>query len=379
MHTTTSWFRRLALTLAVLLAALLGALVTPAVFGPRADAAVRPATAGDGAERAAGAEDAEGGELQTFGIGPADADGLDRRGVFVFAGRPGTVVRDQLALVNYTTKPRRVSLYAADAFTSASGAFDVLAAGEASQDAATWIDLPPREVVIPARRSETTVKPGTLLVPFTLTVPVDASPGDHAAGFVASVRTDAAEGTSSVVLDRRVGTRVYVQVTGRQDPHLEVTDLTAEYDGTPNPIGTGTTRVSYTVRNAGNLVLSARQSTRVEGWFSEASPETAQSDLVQLLPGAAVKVQLEVPGTWPTLRPEAVVTLVPFSGVGAQAVDLEPVSASVAFWAVPWTLLATIAVLVLLLLGRTWWRRTRTARDGPDGPLHAPAPELVDA
>lgn len=317
-------------------------------------------------------------QLQTYGIGPANADGLDRRGAFVFSGRPGTVVKDQFALVNYTTKPRKVEVYAADAFTTSAGIFDVLAGDATSTDLGSWVDVDRREVTIPARTSPTSVRPGTLIVPFTLTVPANASPGDHAGGFVVSIRTDkpkTAAGTSAVVVDRRVGTRVYLQVEGPLDPRLELTNLTASYDGTRNPAGTGTTRVTYVVENTGNVVLSARQSTRVDTWFSDARPSTAQPDLLQLLPGAKVDVTVEVPGTWPTLRPTAEVRLVPYTGLPTAPTELEPVAASTTFWAIPWTLLAIVIALLLALLAWLYLRSRRPSAELPGLEL----PELVDA
>ena len=72
---------------------------------------------------------------RTIGVGPSTADGrLDGRPGFVFVGRPGTVVRDQVGLVNYTDNPVSVSLYSTDAFTSTTGAFDVLPGADKPQE-----------------------------------------------------------------------------------------------------------------------------------------------------------------------------------------------------------------------------------------------------
>src|SRR6478735_1211932 len=297
-------------------------------------------------------------QLQTFGIAPARPSGPDGRPNYVFAGKPGMVVKDNVALVNYTFKPVEVTVYAKDAFTSSSGTFGALEAGQTSKDLGSWISLKSRDVTIPARQN-LEADPGTVVVPFSVTVPRDAAPGDHAAAIVVSSRTEASRKANSVVIDRRVGTRVYLRVAGALDPQLGIAGLSVAYKGTPDPIGKGLTRIKYTVRNAGNVVLSARQNVEVTSWFNTATPAKQPVDLVQLLPGAAVDVTTDVAGVWPTFRPAATVTLVPYTGTAKAPVDLKPVSATTHFWAIPWTLIAVVAAILFALLGWYAWRRRR--------------------
>jgi hypothetical protein len=308
-------------------------------------------------------------QLQTFGIGPADRDGLDRRGAFVYAGPAGTVVEDRVAVLNYTEEPLRTVVYASDAYTTEAGAFDVLAADAEPTDLGAWIDFEPRTVRIPPR-SAATGAPGQRILPFTLTVPADATPGDHAGGIVASIRSAGDGTTNSVVVDRRVGTRISMRVSGAVDPRLEVSGLTASYSGTANPAGRGTTTVEYVVRNTGNVALSARQEVVVGPGFAQSWPSAPVADLVGLLPGAAVPVTVEVPGTWPLLRMSADVTLVPFTGTSEAPTDLAPVSASVSFWAVPWT---AIGLLLLLLIAAALLAHRRRGRGAAPLPTDEPA------
>ena len=93
-------------------------------------------------------------------------------------------------------------------------------------------------------------------MPFTLTVPSDATPGDHTGGVLAAV-TEQRTTTNGqrVNVDRRIAARVYLRVNGPLTSSLQIDRLSAAHDG---PIvGNGTVTVTYRVRNTGNVRLRA--------------------------------------------------------------------------------------------------------------------------
>jgi hypothetical protein len=326
-------------------------------------------------------ETGESSELRTYGIGPANKKGLDRRPAFVYVARPGDVIRDAVGLVNYTTKPVRVRVYANDAFTADGGAFDVLPEAQKPDELGAWTSLRPKVVTIPARGAAEGSPPAQVRIPFTVKVPKDATPGDHAAGIVASTRTggpSTATVGGSVVVDRRVGTRIYLRVPGDLEPRLEVKDLTASYDGTLNPLGAGSVRISYRVENTGNVALSASQTVRVDGLLGTSAASEPLEDVRQVLPGDDVTVSTVVTGVWPTVRGTAVVELSPYSGEGDTREVFPMVEARTGLWMVPWTL---IALLVGAAFATYFSRRRRARRSqdvGPSG-TDAQSVELVDA
>lgn len=318
-------------------------------------------------------------KLQTFGIGPANAKGLDRRPAYIYVAKPGTVIKDRVALLNYTFKPLKVRVYASDAFTAEGGAFDVLPAATKPTDAGAWTSLKPRTVTLPARSSKAGAPPSQTVIPFRISVPKAAEPGDHAAGIVASTSTDdvAAAGAAGIVVDRRVGTRIYMRVTGPLDPRLEVTDLTASYDHSWNPVGAGTVEVSYRVRNTGNVALSAAQAVRVSGWFGASASAAPLPDLVQVLPGSSVTVSTVVEGVRPTFRGTVAVDLAPYNETGQTRETFASSSTTVGLWLIPWALLVAIAVITAAV----WTYRVRRRRGSvpPQDEPDAVQPELVDA
>jgi hypothetical protein len=316
---------------------------------------------------------------RTIGVGPSTTDGrLDGRPGFVFVGRPGTVVRDQVGLVNYTDNPVSVSLYSTDAFTSTTGGFDVLPGTDKPQELGKWIGLTPQVVKIPARTTSPIVEPGFVKVPFTIRVPDSAKPGDFAAGIVVSLRTKEISSAPTVVVDRRVGARVSLRVLGAASsfvPNAALTQLSASYKSSVNPLEPGSVRVSYAFANEGNVTLSARQRLSIDGLVGGAKTVTLEN-VGPVLPGDKVVIETSVPGIWPEGRVTVEVIADPFVGTDPDAEpDLPEITARTAVPAVPAVGLVALVALVAIVAGTTLViRRGRKPAVAVDE-----TPELVDA
>ena len=89
--------------------------------------------------------------------------------------------------------------------------------------------------------AQTPTGPGEVIEPIAVHVPLKAPPGDHVGGIVASLQTVGTNRSGQrVVLDQRVGTRVFVRVSGaRWHRSSPSPDLHASYDGTLDPVGKG--------------------------------------------------------------------------------------------------------------------------------------------
>ncbi len=168
-----------------------------------------------------------------------------------------------------------------------------------------------------------------------------------------------------VVLDQRVGTRVFVRVSGTLTPKVVLTDVHADYEGTLNPVGNGNVLVSYVVRNAGNTDLAVDQAVRVSGPIAD----TRVVELPQvalLLPGASVAERVTLPGMWPQLLVHVTVTAQPMAEPGTSLPGLVTASASAWVWAIPWSLISIVVVVLLTGFGVSRIRRRR-AGPGPAG------------
>ncbi|WP_018681375.1 WxL protein peptidoglycan domain-containing protein [Actinokineospora enzanensis] len=271
----------------------------------------------------------------TWGVRPVDsALGTDRPN-FAYSVAPGAALGDALLVSNHEQRALTFAVYAADAFTTSSGRLDLKPAGEAPADAGAWVRFDTPTVTVPAGQ--------TVAVPFTVTVPADATPGDHSGGVVTSLRVESGSG---ITVDRRLGSRMHLRVAGVLTPSVEVRGLTVNYDGTPNPVGKGTTSVGYTIVNTGNTRLTATHGVRIEGPFGWFATDAAVEPLPELLPGESVTRKAAV-GSVPAGRLSAAVTVTAAVPGGAA---LPVVTSSAAAVAIPWSVVVCLLLLVCLAL-----------------------------
>jgi len=298
----------------------------------------------------------------TFGIEPASTTGADGRPNFKFGVTPGATLFDHVAVVNYSSVPLQLQLYATDAVETAGGGFGLLPAAAMPTGVGSWISFPQGtgSVDVPA---ETGGKPGQVVVPFTVDTPATATPGDHVGGILASLQTSATNSSGQrVILDQRVGTRVFVRVSGPLVPKVVITNAKASYAGTANPFGTGQVKVSYVVSNTGDVDVSlVDQSVSVSGLLgSKRRVDVAKIPL--LLPGASVPESVVVTGVWPEILLHAKESAQPLVPVGTNVPALAAVTSSQSVLAIPWTLLILI---ILVILGIYLLVRARSRRKSP--------------
>jgi hypothetical protein len=327
---------------------MVGALLLSASDGTRVAAATKPAPP----EPAA---------TQRFALTPTGPDPSQpgKRTTFTFTQAHGSTVSDRVSLFNYSDQPIAFQLYGNDAFDTAEGQLDVKRADQKPTDAGSWVKLKQGALVVPPNSAVTE--------PFVVIVPKGASPGDHAAGIIASVKGAATTPTGqTVAIDERVGVPVYVRVLGPLRPGLSIVGLESHYHRSSTSLGGGTLDVSYRVRNTGNVRLAGHQKIDIEAPFGWVTQQKREPDVPELVPGGSIAVTAHFTHVLPTLRVTTVVHVTPYSKEGPIRPAPHPTSASSSVWAIPWTDLLILAVLVGL---GVWWFRRRRQR-----PSAAPSP-----
>ena len=310
-----------------------------------------------GAAAPALADTVDGPEV-TWGVRTGSGEHGEGRENYAYRVEAGQTVRDAIIIANYDAVPLVLDVYAADGFTTTSGQLDVATREVAPRELGKW--------VVPAV-DRVTVQPGEAVeVPFVITVPANAAPGDHAGGILTTLTSPEVE--NGVTVDRRLGIRIHLRVDGDLAPALAIEDLRVDYAGTINPFGTGDATVSYTVRNAGNVRLSAAQAVSLAGPFGSFPVSATGVDAVpELLPGETWPVSVQVAGVLPLFVLSGVVGLDPQAATDTTPAPLS-VEASASTLAIPWTLLALIVIVaggivLWVILGRRRRARRKAQED----------------
>ncbi len=290
----------------------------------------------------------------TFGLQAAQAKRADSRAFLSYGVTAGAALTDHVAVENFGSTPLRLSVYAADAQSTAKGDIAFKPAAQPAVDAGSWLSVGGSGVVtVPPRLASGA--PGTVIVPIQLRVPTTATPGDHVAAIIASLVTVSTKSKTPLRFDQRVAERAYIRVSGTLHAGLRVEHLQLKFKQPKTPLGKVTAYVSYTVHNTGNVLLATTQDVSVSGLLGGTAHGPKLPALTGLLPGASVRFSTSVPHASPGIRLSAQVTLHPSPALqGNVDGKLAPIRTSTAGWA--WIALL-IAILLPLLLVWFVWRR----------------------
>jgi dihydroorotate dehydrogenase (fumarate) len=293
----------------------------------------------------------------TVGIGAAgawadDADGIaaapaangdvdQSRSRFSYQVAAGQQVADEYLVRNTGTTAQSVTVYATDAFNAEDGSFSLLEGDAEAVDAGRWVTfdggVDTVQVTLEAGASQ--------VIPFTLSIPADAVPGDHAGGIIVSAISPAGE----VSVDRRVAIRLYARVQGDLQPGLTISSITSSYRGDLNPFA-GETSLTISLQNTGNVSLGANTVARVRGIFGIPLSGLTKTEIPEMLPGSSRTVTVVVPGVgpWVYLNPQVALaaTVAPDA---LEAGVLPAAERSSDMFVVPWAL-----VILVLVAGLAW-------------------------
>lgn len=267
----------------------------------------------------------------------------------------GAVLTDKVTLYNYSNVQLTFRVYATDAFNNDQGEFDLLPGSEVPTDAGSWVSMPQGLVTVPPGNNS--------LIEFTITVPPDALPGDHAGAIIASNETTSSDESGQIVtFDRRTGTRMYVRVSGELNAELAVTDLQTDYGHALNPLG-GSAEVTFRIENRGNVRMNGTPTVSVAGPFGMGKRSVTLPDIPELLPGQDIALTAQIPDVPALMFDFTEVNIEP--GSAADTTSSGSRGTDVTF-APP---LATLLALLALLFGMLAWRAYRRRRAAEDAAL----------
>ncbi len=282
---------------------------------------------------------------------PASDGSTDGRSRFDYQVAPGQSLQDEYVVRNTGTTAQTMKVFSTDAYNADDGSFALLDTSATATDAGAWItfDQGATSLDIP-------LDPGaSQVVPFTVTVPADAAPGDHAAGMLIS--TTSAQG--QILVDRRVATRLYVRVPGDLQPSLTISSMSADFQPDVNPLS-GTSTLTFTVKNNGNVALAATMIAGVNTYFGIGVGSQNRQDLAEMLPGSTRTITMVVSGVPQVGYLNPYISMQPTVDPNAlNPGPLATVNRDTISFAVPWLLL----VLILIAAGVWGFLRIRRVRD----------------
>lgn len=271
----------------------------------------------------------------SWGISPG---GAEPRSSFSYELEGGEVLHDSFEITNFGATEITLAVYGADGSTSSAGSLELSSNTETVQAIGAWIKVSEPEVTL-AAGEETSVN-------FTVEIPEDTAPGDYVGGMVSSY-IDTSAGT--VAVDQRLATQLAVRVGGEGAIKLNITEATVAAPIAWNPFAPVDATLGMTLKNEGNLRARGSYTVKLSGPFGLAST-TQTYNAEELLPGATVFLEQQVPDFWPLVWHKAEVRL------DVEGVDSIPVGASAAsttFWTFPagWIFLLLALITVAIIIG----------------------------
>ena len=112
----------------------------------------------------------------SWAVNTASNDFGSGRRNYGYTLNPGGRLKDGLVVVNQGTTPLHLAVYAADAFTAGEGRLDLVTKDAKSTGVGAWVHMDRPDVTIPPGES--------VEVPFSVTLPGDAAPGEYMGGVV---------------------------------------------------------------------------------------------------------------------------------------------------------------------------------------------------
>lgn len=344
-------------------ALLLAAALTTAPVLPAAGATASAPLGGSSASAAIVPAQTTPDSAVEWSVAPADAAGEDGRISLRHVVDAGASIADHIAVTNRGAAAAEFTVLAGDGAVGADGAFDIREGEPTSSGAWIGIDgLADGHLVLAAGE--------TRVLPVTIAVPADATPGDHPAGIVVGLSQGTGDG---VMVTHRIGVRVHLQVAGDVASGLTVTGTDATFTSSWIPFAPGTLVVDVDVQNTGNVRIGAAPVVTAAGAFGIGQSTSADA-AAELLPGDSIHQRVELTA-WPLAALFGGVT-VSGSSIGADsAPPAEAASAEFMVPAISWTGLAVfllLAVAAVLIVRRR--RRAGRATDA-ESPTVASAGE----
>jgi len=250
---------------------------------------------------------------------------------FLYDLGPGATHEDKVTVENLGDSDLSLKIYAVDALTTSDGAFALENEDENKDDIGAWVSVSENELALGAKEKKA--------VAFTITIPEDASPGEHIGGIVIE-NADVQEG-ELLNLKTRVGVRIYETVPGDIVKKLSMEEI--EVEGFYESIWSlfYNWKAKLKLVNEGNVqaapIIDIALTSAIFGEVMNSSQALSGT----VFPNKSIEQAINIEDTLYFGPYTLTITATEEGG--------NPIQKSVTFWALPWKL-GLIVVVVLLAL-----------------------------
>jgi len=163
--------------------------------------------------------------------------------IFIHTLEPGSFQNEGVLVLNNTGEEKTLLVYAVDSVVSSGGVFACQQLSASKTGVGAWINLAKFELKLDSGGSE--------IVPFTITVPENASVGEQNGCIVIQEKKEIEEGQAGVTISFRTGLRVLITIPGEIIRKLEIVDFNTKH------LDDGSYLLQPSVKNLGNVSIDA--------------------------------------------------------------------------------------------------------------------------
>jgi len=276
--------------------------------------------------------------LVLFAPGAAEATSLSPL-TFEISANPGETITNYVTVYNNDGYKTSYFMSAEDfAPVGEEGNVVIEEDAPAAISAKKWLTFEPNTVEMSPGESKD--------IKFTLNVPLDAEPGGKYTSILVSTAPNTDDGGGAVAIASKVASLLLIRVAGPVSEKITVQSFEAPPMNEYGPIA-----FALRLKNEGTVHLKPVGFVFVKNWLGN---EIVKLPLPQqrVIPSTTRLVNIVWPDRWLLGKYTA-------NFAGIYGIANEPLAASVTFWVIPWRILGTALLGILIIVLIAWKMRRR--------------------
>ena len=270
-----------------------------------------------------------------FTINPSNDSG---QGHLSYEIKPTKSVEDIMTIKNNSDQTIRLKIYAVDSTQSSDGAVAFKLSTAKQETVGLWLKLNSDTVEIAPLKS--------IIVPYTINIPEQVTPGTYQGALVAEIAQDQAEGAEgkAIKVSTRLTEPLYISIPGRKTIDYSLDQFTVD-QSTGNP--------TFHIRliNQGNVFLKTEASLSITGLLLQ-KPYEISLNKPTILQGDSYEktVTMVSPPLFGNYEATISFLVSEYNPATGKLKALQPITRTVSFFILPLSLLIGLAIIIILAI-----------------------------